>query len=176
MSYCHAYRNVLWPALSIIVLLYVCPVLPRRKQTCVRNCAEQLSPPCWQCQHLGANSCSSAQPTSGGQSCHPYRKSPTLLLLQGFQQISPVVEADPTLVAVCGAIGAADWLQVPWAGHPEGPILADAAGILAAINLGKQHNIGPKVSSCPERTNHAASHLPQQCPQLQPGGNPEVSF
>lgn len=71
------------------------------------------------------------------------------------------MEADPTLVAVCGAIGAADWLQVPWAGHPEGPILADAAGILAAINLGKQHNIGPKVSSCPERTNHTQLPTPR---------------
>lgn len=73
-------RNMIWPALSIIVLLNVCPVLP-------------------------------------------------------------VVEADPTLVAVRGAIGAADWLQVPWAGHPEGPILADAAGILAAVNLNSKGNI-----------------------------------
>lgn len=111
-----------------------------------------------------------------GTELPPLPQFHTLLLLWGFQQISPVVEADPTLVAVRGAIGAADWLQVPWAGHPEGPILADAAGILAAINLGKQHNIGPKVRSCPERTSHTASHLPQRCPQLQPGGNPEVSF
>lgn len=69
----------------------------------------------------------------------------------GFHISSPVVEADPALIAVCGAICATDRLQVPWAGYPTRPILADAAGIQAAINLWKQHSISPGVSSHNER-------------------------
>lgn len=68
------------------------------------------------------------------------------------------MEADPTLVAVRGAIGAADWLQVPRASYPDRPILADAAIILAAINLQKQHRISPNIGSFMERNPHAASH------------------
>lgn len=49
--------------------------------------------------------------------------------------VFPVVEADPAVIAVCVAVGAAHWLQVPRASYPDRPILADAAGILAAVNL-----------------------------------------
>lgn len=79
-------------------------------------------------------------------------------LLLGFQQYSLVVEADPTLVAVRVAIGAADWHQVPWASYEDGPILANALGILVAVNLRKQHRISPNLASLMERNPHAASH------------------
>lgn len=85
----------------------------------------------------------------------PQPLAPRLLL--GFQHCSPVVQADPALVAVRVAVGAADWLQVPWASYPGCPILADAAGILAAINLRKQHGIRPNTGSRRGRNPHAAS-------------------
>lgn len=107
--------------------------------------------------------CSSAQTISGGQRCHPYLEHLALSLLLGFQQYSRVVEADPTLIAVRGAVSAADWLQVPWASYPDRAILPNAARILAAINLRAQHRISPNVGSLMERNPHAVSHRPSAC-------------
>lgn len=81
----------------------------------------------------------------GVQSCHPWPCG----VLWGCQPDSRVVEADPTVVAVCGAIAATHWLQVPWASHPGPPILGNATGVLAAVKLWKQLRISLNLGMKP---------------------------